>query len=280
MQTTKSVPGSDDADHIPQALPPLDTAADIKTMPTSVVDKERFLDEKSAGHLTTESNQSAPRSPNIRDNKQASAEANASTPVSKDPVVKKASIGIARPRGIGPTINLMDAAPGQLLPPPDSRKNRKMAQQAQPELSGHISPPVSPNTRFASDFSSDTKVVPQGVDEKDQSRRKNSGDEVAVKRKDIDSDLKRVDQIAEKFDSVDGFEPPKLVPRSNQKLKEADHGDASRRTEAAGTNETAQTFIRRSSSVRRGERPRYVCLYVVVPWCSVGVRTSNTRVVS
>ena len=174
---------------------------------------------------------------------------------------RKTSIEIARPRGIGPAINLMDSAPGQLLPPPDSRKIRKMAQQAQPEAAGSISPPLSPDSRFSSDFSSNLEVVANNADDA-QKLADIRDEEESAKNTNPDVDMRNGDQSVEKYDTNDGFEPPKLLPRSVQKSNDVNTAEP---TEVPHSNngEVAEVFIRRSSSVRRGDRPRYV--FILAP---------------
>ena len=258
MQTARQAAGTDEISHPSHGRVPFDSAEDIKGKPLNTADNEHSADEKSSGNLLIENSKNVAGTPNTRESKQQSqqaSEANMQSPVVKEPVSKKTSIGIARPRGLGPTINLMDSAPGQLLPPPDSRKNRKMAQQAQPEPAGHISPPVSPDTRFSTDFSSEFRT--SANDEKEKSVSKKSVEEIVVKAKSFDSDVKRKDSD-QRIDSVDGFEPPKLAPRSNQKMAEQKIIDEPKEPQNNGHIEVAEMFLRRSSSVRRGERPRYV----------------------
>ena len=189
-----------------------------------------------------------------------SVDANGQTPVTKEFIVKKTSIEIARPRGMGPAINLMDSAPGQLLPPPDSRKIRKMAQQARPEPTGPMSPPLSPDPRFSSDFSNNFETI-QSNDVVDGSDKKSADscdeDKGIVGARDINFDVNREssDQIVDKFDGNDGFEPPKLLPRSSKKSINVGT-DEKKEPQNTRNIEVAEVFIRRSSSVRRGERPR------------------------
>ena len=186
--------------------------------------------------------------PASHENRSLAQEAN--TPVaSKESLSKKSSIGIARPRGLGPSINLMDAAPGQLLPPPDSRKNRKMAQQAQPEPAGRLSPPNSPESRFSTnfpllgeDYSSsgpNEKPMPNEAEQHDEAKKQS---EVDIIRKPEAEEVKKRDA------TQDGFEPPKITPRKNQPIAK----------ELAGREQPKNAQFRRSSSIRRGERPRYI----------------------
>ena len=226
----------------------------------NTADSDHSNDEKSSGNSVAESNKQVIRTPNKHDAKQHTPiDGNAQSPAVKEYVHKKTSIEIARPRGIGPAINLMDSAPGQLLPPPDSRKIRKMAQQAQPEPPGSLSPPLSPDPRFSSDFSSDFEFASNDVaaDSNQKPIGNRDVEESVDTTKNIDSNVKRKtsDPPVGNFDSKDGFEPPKLLPRSNQKSTDIKTNDYKEPHQSSNV-EVAEVFIRRSSSVRRGERPR------------------------
>ena len=242
-------------------LPPA-SSLDTKRSQLNTVDSDHSNDEKSSGNSVAESNIQVIRTPNKHDAKQHTPiDSNAQSPAAKEYAPKKMSIEIARPRGIGPAINLMDSAPGQLLPPPDSRKVRKMAQQAQPEPSGSLSPPLSPDPRFSSDFSSKFESASNKtlVDSNQEPISNRDVEESIDTAKNIDSNVKRKtsDPVVGNFDSKDGFEPPKLLPRSNKKSADIKTCEPEELHQSSNI-EVAEVFIRRSSSVRRGERPRYV----------------------
>jgi len=261
FQKTEEAAQSEESDNS-QGRPPPDSSVDSQTKQPNAVDNNDFKEEKSSGHSLNEKSRQVFMTPSKPDAKQhVAVDGNTQSPAAntqgsavKEFFSRKTSIEIARPRGIGPAINLMDSAPGQLLPPPDSRKIRKMAQQAQPEAAGSISPPLSPDSRFSSDFSSNLEVVANNADDA-QKLANIKDEEESAKNTNADVNMRKSDQAVEKFDSNDGFEPPKLLPRSALKLSDVKTENP---TEAPqGTNgEVAEVFIRRSSSVRRGERPR------------------------
>ncbi|XP_065057937.1 ralBP1-associated Eps domain-containing protein 2-like [Rhopilema esculentum] len=212
-------------------------------------DGESFGDE--AKVVTSPSKEAnpikVPVTPASHESRSLAQEAN--TPVvSKESLTKKSSIGIARPRGLGPSINLMDAAPGQLLPPPDIRKNRKMAQQAQPEPAGRLSPPNSPESRFSTNFPLLGEDYSSGPNDKPMPNETEQHDE-AKKQSEVSVDRIRkpeAEEVKKREATQDGFEPPKITPRKNQPIAK----------ELAGREPPKTAQFRRSSSIRRGERPR------------------------
>ena len=261
--------GSEEADRSAQARL---TADESFTEPQAnlslAIDRSERAEDSQQGQLFNE-NSATPsaRIPYTPDNRPYTQQPsqdiaqNVQSPAVKDTLSKKTSIGIARPRGLGPTINLMDAAPGQLLPPPDSRKNRKMAQQAQTptsDLSAQLSPPQSPNRRFTDSFNDDLKMAAKGPKFPDINENKenivnmqNNKGEIASKELDIDEQNRAAEDSRENLDSTDGFEPPKLVPRDNKNVGGV----------AVIPGEPIETALRRTSSIRKGERPRYLTFY-------------------
>eukprot|EP00794_Sanderia_malayensis_P000348 gene348-981_t len=170
------------------------------------------------------------------------------SPVVKDSLSKKSSIGIARPRGMGATINLIDALPGQLLPPPDNKKPRKVMQVPQStnfSQQGLPSPPTSPTARFSSDFSNQYHDKRGPADTSKQN-------EIGQTIKEI-----RTGSPTQDVDPPDGFQPPLPAPRSPDHMATPLATEAELAVkEASPTAESPSVLLRRSSSAKRGGRPR------------------------
>ena len=160
---------------------------------------------------------------------------------------KKLSSEIARPRASGGMVNLMDTKPGQLLPPPESKKSRKkliMPQEAP------VSPPTSPNPHQGSPVHSPAVATdfkpfpfaPSNVSSSNPSTNDEATSNNSAAKEDIVSSVtERGQEVAE------GYERPKPAPRTKGEI-ERNNKDA--------TVEQKEINFRRTPSMRRGDRPR------------------------
>lgn len=182
------------------------------------------------------------KAPQVVNNSRPELVDNVQGPIVKEQLVKKSSIGIARPRGSGATINLIDTMPGQLLPPPDGKKSRMMMHtQHFSGAQNMASPPTSPISKFSGNCQENSP----GFDQKQ------------VQGKFV---TESVDSAHEKRDNdeADGFEPPRLAPRIEGLRIEQTL--ATGRDNTLGDDKTDlehAAICRRNSSIRRGGRPRY-----------------------